>query len=84
MSSTTTPTSINHSRVPRRIYRLRQILDATGFSRAWIYELMKRGTFPKAHKIGTRAVGWSSEEVDAWVAAQLDTTPELTEVSSLG
>ncbi|WP_207884546.1 AlpA family transcriptional regulator [Pseudomonas sp. 30_B] len=59
------------NRAERRIYRLRQVMDATGFGRAWIYELMKRGEFPKAHKIGTRAVGWSSAEVDAWVAAQL-------------
>ncbi|WP_437127474.1 helix-turn-helix transcriptional regulator [Pseudomonas aeruginosa] len=50
---------------------MRQVMDATGFGRAWIYELMKRGEFPKAHKIGTRAVGWNSEAVDAWVAAQL-------------
>lgn len=55
----------------RRIYRLRQVMDATGFGRAWIYELMKRGAFPKAHKIGSRAVGWNSVEVNAWVATQL-------------
>ena len=63
---------INHvTRAERRIYRLRQVMDATGFGRAWIYELMKRGDFPKAHKIGVRAVGWNSTEVEAWVAAQL-------------
>lgn len=60
-----------YPRAERRIYRLRQVMDATGFSRAWIYELMKRGDFPQAHKIGTRAVGWDSRQVEAWVAAQL-------------
>ncbi len=56
---------------PRRIMRLPQVQDATGFGRAWIYELMKRGDFPKAHKIGLRAVGWSSTEIEAWIAKQL-------------
>jgi prophage regulatory protein len=56
---------------PRRIYRLPQVQAATGFGRAWIYELMKRGDFPQARKIGARAVGWDSAAVDAWVAAQL-------------
>jgi len=59
------------TRAERRIYRLRQVMDATGFGRAWIYELMKRGEFPRARKIGTRAIGWDSLEIEAWVAAQL-------------
>lgn len=56
---------------PRRIMRLPQVQDATGFGRAWIYELMKRGEFPQARKIGLRAVGWDSTEVEAWIAKQL-------------
>lgn len=56
---------------PRRIMRLPQVQAATGFGRAWIYELMKRGEFPQARKIGLRAVGWDSLEVEAWIAEQL-------------
>lgn len=56
---------------PRRIMRLPQVQAATGFGRAWIYELMKRGDFPQARKIGLRAVGWDSLEVEAWIAKQL-------------
>ena len=56
---------------PRRIMRLPQVQDATGFGRAWIYELMKRGEFPLARKIGLRAVGWDSLEIEAWIAKQL-------------
>lgn len=55
----------------RRIMRLPQVQNATGFGRAWIYELMKRGDFPQARKIGLRAVGWDSLEVEAWIAEQL-------------
>jgi prophage regulatory protein len=47
-------------------------MDATGFGRAWIYELMKRGEFPQARKIGTRAVGWPSDQIDQWVADRME------------
>jgi prophage regulatory protein len=46
-------------------------MAATGFGRAWIYELMKRGDFPPSCKIGSRAVGWSAASVDAWIADKL-------------
>ncbi len=69
--STAVNTSPRHTRPERRIYRLQQVMDATGFGRAWIYELMKRGDFPQAHKIGLRAVGWDSSQVEAWIAKQL-------------
>lgn len=57
---------------PRRIMRLPQVQAATGFGRAWIYELMSEGKFPKARKIGARAVGWDSQEVEQWVADRLE------------
>lgn len=59
--------------IPRRsIYRLSTVTARTGFGRAWIYELMKRGEFPRCRKIGARAVGWDSHEVEAWIAERLD------------
>lgn len=57
---------------PRRIMRLPQVQAATGFGRAWIYELMSEGKFPKARKIGARAVGWDSFEVEQWVSDRLE------------
>ena len=57
---------------PRRIMRLPQVQAATGFGRAWIYALMSEGKFPKARKIGTRAVGWPSDEVEQWVTDRLE------------
>lgn len=62
-------TAINHS---RRIMRLPQVQAATGFGRAWIYELMGAGKFPKARKIGARAVGWDSQEIEQWVSDRLE------------
>ena len=57
---------------PRRIMRLPQVQAATGFGRAWIYELMSEGKFPKARPIGARAVGWDSQEVEQWVSDRLE------------
>lgn len=57
---------------PRRIMRLPQVQAATGFGRAWIYELMKRGEFPQARKIGARAVGWPSDQIEQWVTDRLE------------
>ena len=43
----------------------------TGFKRAHIYSLMKVGKFPKAMRLGVRAVGWDSVEIDQWIADRL-------------
>ncbi len=57
---------------PRHIMRLPAVMQATGFGRAHIYNLMAEGRFPKAVKIGPRAVGWNSEQVQTWIDARLD------------
>lgn len=62
----------SYPRAERRIYRLRHVMDATGFGRAWIYQLMADGKFPKAIRIGKRAVGWDGSLVDQWVADRLE------------
>jgi prophage regulatory protein len=52
------------------IMRRAEVEQRTGFKRAYIYSLMKDGKFPKALRIGVRAVGWDSAEVDDWIAAR--------------
>jgi prophage regulatory protein len=32
---------------------------------------MKEGKFPKALRLGIRAVGWDSAEIDAWITERL-------------
>ena len=54
-----------------KILRMRDVIEKTGFSRAWIYELIKKGEFPSPKQIGSRAVGFSSAEIDAWIIARL-------------
>lgn len=55
----------------RRILRRAEVEQRTGFKRAHLYNLMKDGKFPKALRLGVRAVGWDSVEVDQWIADRL-------------
>ena len=53
-----------------RIERLPSVLGRVGMGRAWVYSAMQRGAFPRQVKLGERAVGWRSNEVDAWIVAR--------------
>ena len=59
----------------RQIWRLPTVQQYTGLSKSTIYQLIKDGKFPAAHKLGdesTRSVGWDSLEVQAWIDARLN------------
>ncbi|WP_211460828.1 AlpA family transcriptional regulator [Collimonas silvisoli] len=55
----------------RRILRRAEVEAKTGFKRAHIYNLMSLGKFPKPVRLGIRAVGWDSVEIDQWIADRL-------------
>ncbi|MCY1453463.1 Prophage CP4-57 regulatory protein (AlpA) [compost metagenome] len=50
-----------------------EVEQKTGFKRSHIYNLMKAGQFPQCRRIGTRAVGWDSLEIEQWVQDRLST-----------
>ncbi|MFJ4443371.1 AlpA family transcriptional regulator [Pseudomonas sp. NPDC089422] len=50
-----------------RILRRPDVERKTGFKRAHIYALIAQGKFPKPIKLGARAVGWDSQEVERWL-----------------
>ncbi|MBW4793222.1 AlpA family transcriptional regulator [Pseudomonas tolaasii] len=58
-------------RIERHIMRRDEVERKTGFKRAHIYNLMKEGKFPQAKRIGLRAVGWDSLEIEQWVVERL-------------
>lgn len=53
-----------------KIERLPSVLARTGLGRSSIYAAIKRLEFPAPIKISTRAVGFLSEEIDAWIASR--------------
>lgn len=53
-----------------RLMRLPDVMAATGLARTSLWELERVGKFPKRMKRaeGSRAVVWSADEVERWVA----------------
>ncbi len=50
----------------KRIYRLAEVTQAFGISRASVYRLMTKNLFPRPIKIGLRAVGWDADDLNVW------------------
>ncbi len=53
------------------ILRMTEVRRRTGLGRTTILELVAAGAFPRPIKLTARAVGWSSLEVDKWIAERL-------------
>jgi prophage regulatory protein len=51
-----------------RILRMRELPGHVGIKKSLIYELIKKGDFPRAVKLGERARGWRQSDIVAWVA----------------
>jgi prophage regulatory protein len=55
----------------RSFLRLKQVKAATGMSRSWIYDAIRRGDFPASIPLSARAVAWDSQCVAEWQAARI-------------
>ena len=55
-----------------RLIRLPEVIDRVGLSRSTIYMFMQQGRFPKNIKLGSKAVAWSTEDIDAWIQEKID------------
>ncbi|CRM89439.1 putative transcriptional regulator [Pseudomonas sp. 22 E 5] len=72
MSNQSSPIAeMSQQQIERHIMRRDEVERKTGFKRAHIYNLMKEGKFPQAKRIGLRAVGWDSLEIERWVTERL-------------
>ena len=49
-----------------KILRRKDIENQFGLSRSTIYVMMANGRFPKPVKLGHRAVGWRSDDLQTW------------------
>ena len=54
------------------ILRLPQVMARTGLTRSTIYAKVSTGEFPEPINLGARAVGWLSDEVEAWLIARVE------------
>ena len=65
-------TQIDVIMVTTSFLKLPEVQCRTGKSRSSIYQGGNDGTFPKPIKIGPRAVGWDSREIDSWIQQCID------------
>ena len=56
----------------KQFYRRSALEDMLGISRSTIYRLMLDEEFPRPIKLGHRAVGWKSEDIDEWLLGQAE------------
>lgn len=47
--------------------RLSEVQRRTGYSRAWIYRLIKEQRFPQSVKIGSRSIAFIESEIEEWI-----------------
>lgn len=52
------------------IWRKERVLSVIGLKNTALYALLKKDEFPRPIKLGERAVGWKSTDVEAWVEAR--------------
>jgi prophage regulatory protein len=50
-----------------RMIRMKQLIEYTALSRAFIFEAVKAGEFPKPHALSQGIKAWERSEVDAWI-----------------
>lgn len=53
------------------LWRLPQVVAATGYRRSSIYRLINLGQFPRPIKIGERASAWVAHEVRTWITGRI-------------
>lgn len=70
-SNTTAAKSARHnhsgSNAQASILRLPAVKAKVAMSRSWIYANVKAGTFPKPVNVGSKAVGWLTDEIETYI-----------------
>lgn len=66
MNTDQTPQT-NHK--PKRVWRLRKVMDESGLSKSSVYRLSddEKSDFPRKVRLSAAAVGWYEAEVLAWL-----------------
>lgn len=67
MSATTSASGIGAASAVS-ILRFPAVKALTGLSRTSIHRLVKAGNFPPPRRLGVRAVGWLSSDLERWQA----------------
>ncbi len=55
-----------------RFLNIDQVCDQVGAGRTTVYEMVKKGDFPKPLKFSRRAVRWTESSVQAWIRTRIE------------
>jgi len=61
-----------------QIFRRKDLEERLKLSRSSIYAMMAEGEFPKPIRLGRRAVGWLSDDIEKWLQ---DLQGDLNDIS---
>ena len=54
-----------------RLIRIKQVIEMTGISRAYVYALAQKGEFPKPVKLSQRSNAWVEQEINEWIEKRM-------------
>lgn len=60
----------NNDRRQFRLLRLPEVLDRVGLGKTSIYALERQGAFPSRVRLSARAVAWSEEAIEEFLASR--------------
>ena len=55
----------------KTLLRVKQVASRTGIAVSTIWKYVKLNEFPQPYKLSMRVTVWNSDDVDAWIDAQL-------------
>ena len=57
-----------------QLIRIKQVMEITGLSKSYLYNLTANGNFPRSVNIvpGGSSKGWIKEEIVSWVQQRID------------
>lgn len=64
------------------LIRLPEVQRRTGYSKAWIYRLLREKRFPQSVKIGSRSIAFVESEVDEWISQRIEERDALIATKS--
>ncbi|HIJ85705.1 MAG: Prophage CP4-57 regulatory [Magnetococcales bacterium] len=53
-----------------RLLRKKEVLAVSGLAVSSLYDLIRRGDFPRPRKLGERSVAWRESEIRAWIESR--------------
>ena len=63
----------NSYKTPVKLVRIKSVVELTGLSKSYIYDLSNKGIFPKRIQLvpGGTSVAWVEHEIKVWIESRV-------------